>query len=109
MVYNTEKYWVSELCPSSGILETIKHNASKMNFFRPQVKWVPPTLFGISERHNLSHLTTHVKVKVKVEFSLRLAVDRQSPTTTKIPDIRLCRGERIAKYATNFVIKLAQT
>jgi hypothetical protein len=26
MVYNTQNYWVFELCPSSGILETIKHN-----------------------------------------------------------------------------------
>jgi hypothetical protein len=29
MVYNTQKYWVFGLCPSSGILETIKHNVSE--------------------------------------------------------------------------------
>jgi hypothetical protein len=26
MFYNTQKYWVFGLCPSSGILETRKHN-----------------------------------------------------------------------------------
>jgi hypothetical protein len=29
MVYNTQNYWVSGLCPSSGILNTRKHNVSK--------------------------------------------------------------------------------
>jgi hypothetical protein len=27
MVYNTQNYWVFGLCPSSGILETRKHNS----------------------------------------------------------------------------------
>jgi isochorismate hydrolase len=26
MVYDTQNYWVSGLCPSSGILNIIKHN-----------------------------------------------------------------------------------
>jgi hypothetical protein len=29
MVYNTQNYWVFGLCPSSGILETRKHNVSE--------------------------------------------------------------------------------
>jgi hypothetical protein len=29
MVYNTENYWVSGHCPSSGILKTRKHNVSE--------------------------------------------------------------------------------
>jgi hypothetical protein len=28
MVYNTQNYWVFELFPSSGILETRKHDVS---------------------------------------------------------------------------------
>jgi hypothetical protein len=29
MVYNTQNYWGFGLCPSSGILETRKHNVSE--------------------------------------------------------------------------------
>jgi hypothetical protein len=29
MVYNTQNYWVFGLCPSSGILETRKHDVSE--------------------------------------------------------------------------------
>jgi hypothetical protein len=29
MEYNTQNYWVFGLCPSSGILETRKHNVSE--------------------------------------------------------------------------------
>jgi hypothetical protein len=29
MVYNIQNYWVSGLCPSSGILNTRKHNVSE--------------------------------------------------------------------------------
>jgi hypothetical protein len=29
MVCNTQHYWVFGLCPSSGVLETIKHNVSE--------------------------------------------------------------------------------
>jgi hypothetical protein len=29
MLYNTENYWVSGLCPSSGILNTGKHTVSE--------------------------------------------------------------------------------
>jgi hypothetical protein len=28
-VYNTQNYWVFGLCPSSGILDTRKHNVSE--------------------------------------------------------------------------------
>jgi hypothetical protein len=30
MVYNTQNYWGFGLCPSSGILEAIKHNISEI-------------------------------------------------------------------------------
>jgi hypothetical protein len=30
MVYNTQNYWISGLCPSSGILNTRKHNVSEI-------------------------------------------------------------------------------
>jgi hypothetical protein len=30
MVYNSQNYWVSGLCPSSGILNTIKHDVSEI-------------------------------------------------------------------------------
>jgi hypothetical protein len=29
MVYNTQNYWLFGLCPSSGILESRKHNVSE--------------------------------------------------------------------------------
>jgi hypothetical protein len=39
----TQNYWVSGLCPSSGILETTKHNVSETGRFRPQVRRETPT------------------------------------------------------------------
>jgi hypothetical protein len=33
MVYNTQYYWVSGLCPSPGILNTRKHNVSETESF----------------------------------------------------------------------------
>jgi hypothetical protein len=32
LVYNTQKYWVPGLCPSSGILNTRKHNVSENGY-----------------------------------------------------------------------------
>jgi hypothetical protein len=33
MVYNTQNYWVSELCPSFGILNTRKQMLWKLDLF----------------------------------------------------------------------------
>jgi hypothetical protein len=33
MMYNTQNYWVFVLFPSSGILETRKHNVSEIDLF----------------------------------------------------------------------------
>jgi hypothetical protein len=39
MVYNTQNYWIFGLFPSSGILETRKHDVSETgSFFRPRVR-----------------------------------------------------------------------
>jgi hypothetical protein len=38
MLYNTQNYWIFLLLPSSGILETRKHDVSESgSVFRPQV------------------------------------------------------------------------
>jgi hypothetical protein len=34
MVYNTQNYWIFGLCPSSGIVETTKHDVSETGCFR---------------------------------------------------------------------------
>jgi hypothetical protein len=39
MMYNTQNYWVLGLCPSSGILETRKHNVSE-NWSFPVLRWL---------------------------------------------------------------------
>jgi hypothetical protein len=48
MMHNTQNYWVSGLCPSSGILNTRKEGLENWICFRPQVMggrhllcWVP--------------------------------------------------------------------
>jgi hypothetical protein len=55
MVCNTQTYWVFGLCPSSGILETRKHNVSEtesVSVLRSGGK--TPTQLGTLERANLS-------------------------------------------------------
>jgi hypothetical protein len=50
---NTQNCWVFGVCPSSGILETRKHNVSKLDLF-PSSGWgvKSPTLLGPLERTN---------------------------------------------------------
>jgi hypothetical protein len=33
MGYNTQNHWIVGLCPSSGILETSKHNVAELDLF----------------------------------------------------------------------------
>jgi hypothetical protein len=56
MVYNTQNYYVSGLCPMSGILNTIKHNVSECESVSI-LKWgrETPTQLGPLERANLNH------------------------------------------------------
>jgi hypothetical protein len=61
MVYNTQIFWIFELCPSSGILETRKHNVSKLDLFpfsgeggRYLLIWVP--------YKELTSVTGHLKL-----------------------------------------------
>jgi hypothetical protein len=57
MVYNTQNYWVFGLRPSSGILETRKHNVLETGCFRPQVReGATPSLLRPLERVNLNQL-----------------------------------------------------
>jgi hypothetical protein len=56
MVYTARNYWVFGLCPSSGILETRKHDVSEagyVSFLRCGRK--TPTQLGPLDRANLSH------------------------------------------------------
>jgi hypothetical protein len=57
MVYNTYDYWVFWTFPSSGILETRKHDISETGCFRPQVKLggnKTPTQLGPFEKERSS-------------------------------------------------------
>jgi hypothetical protein len=59
MVYNTQNCWVSGLCPSSGILNTSKHNVSgswSVSVLRCGERETP-TWWGLLERVNLNHST----------------------------------------------------
>jgi hypothetical protein len=59
--YYSQNYWISGLCPSSGILKTKKHNVSEtgsVSVLRGEGK--TPTLLGPIERTNLNHWTIHV-------------------------------------------------
>jgi hypothetical protein len=61
MVYNTQNYWVSGLCPSSGILETRKHNVSETGSIpapRCGGGEETPIQLGPLERANINHWTT---------------------------------------------------
>jgi hypothetical protein len=57
MVYNTQNYWVSGLCPSSSILKkTQEHIVLENECFRPKAKgWETSILVGRLETANLSH------------------------------------------------------
>jgi hypothetical protein len=62
MVYNTQNYCVFGLHPSSGILETRKHNVSETGSVSI-LKWggKTPTQLGPLERANLNHWATPVR------------------------------------------------
>jgi hypothetical protein len=51
IVYDTQNYWVSGPCPSSGILKTRKHDLSETEFFLSSGdERKTPTLLGPLER-----------------------------------------------------------
>jgi hypothetical protein len=54
--YSTRNYWVFGPCPSSGILETRKHNVSETGSVSA-LRWggETPTVLGLLERANLNH------------------------------------------------------
>jgi hypothetical protein len=54
----TQNQWISGLCPSSGILNTRKHNISALDLFLPLGEGRDTqTLLGPLERANLNHWT----------------------------------------------------
>jgi hypothetical protein len=57
MVYNTQNHCFFLLCPSSGIIETRKHNVSETgSFFRSKMRGGKrSTQLGPSERANFNH------------------------------------------------------
>jgi hypothetical protein len=60
MIYNTPEYWVSGICPLSGILNTGKHNVSEtgsVSFIR--CEGGDTYSVGHLERASLYHRTTH--------------------------------------------------
>jgi hypothetical protein len=59
MVYNTQTYWASGLCTSSGVLKKLDNTTFRKLCFRPQVSDGTPTLLGLLERDNLNHWKTH--------------------------------------------------
>jgi hypothetical protein len=48
MVYNTQDYWFFWTSPSSGILETRKHDVSENGCFFPQVRVEEPPVIEVS-------------------------------------------------------------
>jgi hypothetical protein len=98
MVYNTQNYWVFELCPLPSILETKKKTMfQKLNLFPSSGKGggKTPTQLGPLERANLNHWRTSVRfttaiiahlIETPVSETLRFLVsripdDEQSPKT----------------------------
>jgi hypothetical protein len=75
MVYNTKNYWVSGLCPSSGILNSMK----SMDLFPPSGEGrETPTLLGPLERSNLNHWTDPIS-NTFCFLVFRISDDGQSP------------------------------
>jgi hypothetical protein len=54
MVYNTQNYWASGVCPPPGILKIRKHNVICLRF---HVMRERPTMFGPLERVKLNYWT----------------------------------------------------
>jgi hypothetical protein len=57
IVYSTQNYWVSGLCPSSAILETRDHKGSETGSLSVFRGGEIPALLGPTERGNLSSLS----------------------------------------------------
>jgi hypothetical protein len=69
MTYNTQNYWVSGLCPLSGILNTRKHNVSETGpvSVLMGVKETP-TLLGPLERANLNHWSSPLILRTETDL-----------------------------------------
>jgi hypothetical protein len=52
MVYNTQNYWVFELCPLPGNVITREHNVSETGYVSV-LSWGETTLLGLLEKANL--------------------------------------------------------
>jgi hypothetical protein len=63
MVCNAQNYWVSGLCPSSGILNTTEKTFRKLDLFPSSGEGKKtPTLLGPLERANLQSTGPVIKV-----------------------------------------------
>jgi hypothetical protein len=69
MVHNTQNYWGFNVCPSSGILKTKKHNVAETGiFFRPLVRRETHTMLGPLKITNLNHWAIHVRYIIAIEI-----------------------------------------
>jgi hypothetical protein len=64
-----QNYWVSALCPSSGILKIREQNVSETGCFHFQVRGETLTLLGPLERANLNRRATHVSITIQTGFT----------------------------------------
>jgi hypothetical protein len=75
MVYNTQNYWVFQLFPSSGILESRKHDVLETGSLSI-LRWKgekTPTQLSPLERANLNHWTTPVIALVLLHLVMFVA------------------------------------
>jgi hypothetical protein len=65
MVYNIRSYWVSALCPTSGIMKNTMF--WKLGVFPSSGEiWKTPTLLDPLERANITHWTTYVTITTAI-------------------------------------------
>jgi hypothetical protein len=89
-----QNHWVSELCPSSGILNTRKHNFRKLDVFPfSGEEWETPTLLGPVEKANLNKWTVRSQSQSHVTTdgqSVSQYILVWSPLWNLWPDITFC-------------------
>jgi hypothetical protein len=91
MVCNTQNYWIAGLCPSSGILNTRKHNVSETGSVSVVRSGEGGTYFvGSLERGNLNHWSRDPAQEISPSLDMKTERDPVSETLCflvfRIPD-----------------------
>jgi hypothetical protein len=68
---STQNHWISGICPSTGIVTTMKYNFRKLDLFPSSGEGrETPTLLGPLERDNLNHWTSDTNRNAAIQLEI---------------------------------------